>query len=282
MFNARQHAYLISVFKDTISHIESDEQLRSSVTSSITGQQFIAEGSSIPLPEPSLTTNAQVIISRLRSFEAARVYATQGYKVAVLNFASSTNPGGGVASGASAQEECLCRVSTLYPCLKDERMWNSFYSPHRLAANPLHSDDIIYTKDVVVIKDDDYKLLEKPFTVDVITCAAPTLREKTTNRYNPSDGDKAPEITNNELLCIHKSRGRQILSTAAYNGVDVLILGAFGCGAFRNDPYVVAKAYSELLPMYLKYFRIVEFAIFCRPRNMINYDAFRETIGSRF
>ena len=277
-FNAKQHVYLISVFKDSMSRIDSDSSLQQSVASSITSQQFIAEGTIIALPKPLYAESAQVIVTKNRSFEAARPYAEQGLKIAVLNFASSTNPGGGVTSGASAQEECLCRVSTLYPCLKDESMWDLFYAPHRKARNPLHNDDIIYTKDVIVFKDDDYQPLPKPFMVDVITCAAPTLREQSSNRYNPSDGDKAPDITPEDLLALHEKRGRQILSAAAANGAQVIILGAFGCGAFRNDPAVVAQAYANILPEYLHYFRTIEFAVYCRPHSPQNFDAFKNFI----
>ena len=277
-FNVQAHNERIAVFKDTMSRIESDSRLQQAVSSSIAAQVFYPEGQPIALPTPPYTEPALVIVTKNRSFEAARPYAEQGLKIAVLNFASSTNPGGGVTSGASAQEECLCRVSTLYPCLKDESMWDAFYAPHRKARNPLHNDDIIYTKDVIVFKDDDYQPLPQPFTVDVITCAAPTLREQSSNRYNPSDGDKAPDITPEDLLALHEKRGRQILSAAAANGAQVIILGAFGCGAFRNDPAVVAQAYANILPEYLHYFRTIEFAVYCRPRSPQNYDAFNQTL----
>ena len=277
-FNVQAHNERIAVFKDTMSRIESDSRLQQAVSSSIAAQVFYPEGQPIALPTPPYTEPAQVIVTKNRSFEAARPYAEQGLKIAVLNFASSTNPGGGVTSGASAQEECLCRVSTLYPCLKDESMWDAFYAPHRKARNPLHNDDIIYTKDVIVFKDDDYQPLPKTFAVDVITCAAPTLREQSSNRYNPSDGDKAPDITPEDLLALHEKRGRQILSAAAANGAQVIILGAFGCGAFKNDPAIVAQAYANILPEYLRYFRTIEFAVYCRPRSPQNFDAFNQIL----
>ena len=276
-FNVQAHNERIAVFKDTMSRIESDSRLQQAVLSSIASQVFYPEGQPIALPTPPYAEPAQVIVTKNRSFEAARPYAEQGLKVAVLNFASSTSPGGGVTRGASAQEECLCRVSTLYPCLNDKRMWDVFYTPHRKAKNPLHNDDIIYTKDVVVFKDDDLQPLDKPFMVDVISSAAPTLREVTTNRYNPSDGEHV-DVTPEELLAIHEKRGRLILESAAANGAEVLILGAFGCGAFKNDPAVVAQAYANILPEYLHYFRTVEFAVYCRPNDDSNYHAFKEII----
>ena len=262
---------LVAVFNDTLQKIASRQYWQIAVNQSIASQQYIGEADKIDLPAPSYTEKAQVVVSRLRSFEAAARYP--GQKVAVLNFASSTSPGGGVATGASAQEECLCRVSTLFPCLTTQAAWDKFYGPHCAAHNPLHNDDLIYTKDVVVLKDDDYRPLSAPFRVDVITCAAPNLREKPSNRYNRNDG-AAVNISSERLLELHLKRARKILSAAAANKAEVLILGAFGCGAFRNDPAVVAAAYQQALPQFLNHFKTIEFAVYCRPEDQRNYEAF--------
>lgn len=262
---------LVAVFNDTLQRINDSKDLKSAVNQSIISQQYIGETDTIDLPAPSYTEKAQVVVSRRRSFEAAARYP--GQKVAVLNFASSTSPGGGVESGASAQEECLCRVSTLYPCLKTRTAWEKFYAPHRAAPNPLHNDDIIYTKDVVVLKDDDYNLLATPFRVDVITCAAPNLRDVPSNKYNQHDG-VAVHISPEKLLELHLKRARKILTSTAANGAEVLILGAFGCGAFRNDPAVVAAAYQQALPQFLNHFKTIEFAVYCSPRDQRNYETF--------
>ena len=261
----------MAVFNDTLQQISNSKELQIAVSQSIASQQYIGDADKIELPAPSYTEKAQVVVSRLRSFEAAARYP--GQKVTVLNFASSTSPGGGVENGASAQEECLCRVSTLYPCLKAQAAWEKFYGPHRAAPNPLHNDDIIYTQDVVVLKDDDYNVLSSPFRVDVITCAAPNLREKPSNRYNRNDGD-AVHISLERLMELHLKRAHKILSAAAANNAEVLILGAFGCGAFRNDPAVVAASYQQALPQFLNHFKTIEFAVYCRPEDQRNYDAF--------
>ena len=262
---------LVAVFNDTLQQISNSKELQIAVSQSIASQQYIGDADKIELPAPSYTEKAQVVVSRLRSFEAAARYP--GQKVTVLNFASSTSPGGGVENGASAQEECLCRVSTLYPCLKAQAAREKFYGPHRAAPNPLHNDDIIYTQDVVVLKDDDYNVLSSPFRVDVITCAAPNLREKPSNRYNRNDGD-AVHISLERLMELHLKRAHKILSAAAANNAEVLILGAFGCGAFRNDPAVVAASYHQALPQFLNHFKTIEFAVYCRPEDQRNYDAF--------
>lgn len=263
---------LVSVFEDTMARIKQSAEWTSAMDYSIRNQQFIPESATISILDAQKADNpAQIIVSRLRSFEAAAQY--KGKRVAVLNFASATTPGGGVEKGASAQEECLCRVSTLYPCLTEQKMWDSFYNPHRKNRNALHNDDIIYTPNVVVIKDDDYNMIAEAFMVDVISCAAPNLREKPNNTYNSGDGDKV-QISDNELLALHEKRARRIFASAIANGMEVLILGAFGCGAFCNDPYIVAQAYKNVLPEFQDYFQAIEFAVHCRPKDSTNFDAF--------
>ncbi len=80
-------------------------------------------------PNHRYDSKANIIVSKKRSYEAASVY--KGQKVCVHNFASATTPGEGVVKGSSAQEECLCRTSTLYFCINTQDMWDGFYNPHR-------------------------------------------------------------------------------------------------------------------------------------------------------
>lgn len=272
-FNRNSH--LVEVFADTLRIIQTDKQLKEAVERSIAAQQYIPDDKNIDLPAPSYNTPATITVSRLRSFEAAANYKDD--KVAVLNFASATTPGGGVTAGASAQEECLCRVSTLYPCLNAKSAWDNFYSPHRHLQNPLHNDDIIYTKDVVVLKDDNHNILTEPFCVDVITCAAPNLRDHPSNRYNHNDGDPI-KIGERALLLLHERRARKILSAAAANHAETVILGAFGCGAFRNNPNIVAQAYNNVLNDFLHHFRNIEFAVYSRFPDSGNFTAFKDII----
>ena len=267
---------LVSVFEDTMERVKQSPDLTIATNLSIQNQQFIPEATEIQKSEANMHNQpAKIIVSRLRSFEAATQYI--GKRIAVLNFASATNPGGGVENGASAQEECLCRVSTLYPCLTEQKMRDCFYTPHRKNGNALHNDDIIYTPNVLVIKDDDHNLLSEPFSVDVISCAAPNLRERPSNRYNTGDTIKA-QILENELLELHEKRARKIFASAIANNVEVLILGAFGCGAFQNDPHIVAQAYKNVLPDFAHYFHTIEFAIFCNAKNIENYQVFSSII----
>ena len=243
---------------------------------------MIEETQQLPTPDKKrFSEEARILISKKRSFEAAEPYARSGSKVAVHNFASASNPGGGVVNGSGAQEECLCRCSGLYFSLNVPEMWNSFYAPHRAEHNPLHNDDIIYTPGVTVFKTDtDHPELmpeEDWYDVDVITCAAPNLRPKPSNTYNPNEGE-AIDIPPQKLFHLYKERTRRIMEVAAYNNADVLILGAFGCGAFRNDPLLMARAFDCSLQHYLHHFHTVEFAVYCRHDEDTNYRTFKEVI----
>ncbi|MDD5941787.1 MAG: TIGR02452 family protein [Fibrobacter sp.] len=181
-------------------------------------------------------------------------------------------PGRGVTTGAGAQEESLCRCSTLYSCLTDQKMRELFYEPHRRNKTALHTDDCIYTPGVTVFKTDVSapELLGEMdwYSVDVITCAAPNLRY----------GDVS--ITDEELKQLHIKRLRRILDIAILNKVENIVLGAFGCGAFMNDPKVVAAASAEVIKDYLFAFKTIEFAVFCRPGFEQNYREFRNYLGS--
>ena len=113
------------------------------------------------------------------------------------------------------------------------------------------------------------------FYVDVITCAAPNLREKPKNAYNPGANSEALKLTDEELYDIHVRRARKILYAAKMNEVTHIILGAFGCGAFKNNPEVVAKAYNDVLPEFKHDFDVIEFAIIGKNDN---YNIFKRIL----
>ena len=141
----------VEIFEDSVALMNENENLQRSIEASISKQRLYLEAEEVGVRR-KVKSNTKTVVSKKRSFEAAAEYARDGKKVCVLNFASSTNPGGGVTRGSSAQEECLCRCSTLYPCLNIEKMWNAFYGPHRAAGNPLYNDDCLYTRALLCLK----------------------------------------------------------------------------------------------------------------------------------
>ncbi len=262
----------VLVFRDTIDKFNKLDNLKTLTESSIKRQQVIKEAEQVTYEANKYPAPCKIYVTKNGTMQAAADYS--GKRVAVLNFASATTPGGGVEKGASAQEECLCRVSNLFLCLSDKAVWEPFYQEHRNEKNNIHNDDIIYTPDVRVIKDDSYADYSESdqFNVDVITCAAPNLRENPNNPFNV-DATSPATIKSTELFRVHYKRAMKIMQVAASKGVEVLILGAFGCGVFRNDPAIVARAYKEALQNFRHAFKEVEFAIFC-VRDRTNYNVF--------
>lgn len=271
----------VMVFRDTEKLCKTNSILVNALKQAVAGQKAILETDQLPeIIYDRFNNDANVVVSGKKSYEAAMNY--KGQRIAVHNFASATNPGGGVERGANAQEECLCRCSDLFFCLNTPDMWASFYTPHRNAGDPIHNDDIIFTPGVTVFKTDTAipKLMDEKdwYTVDVITCAAPNLRERPSNNYNTGDGKKKILMKDSELLKLHEKRLKRILDVAVMQNVDTIILGAFGCGAFSNNPEVVALAAKNVVKNYLKSFHNIEFAIYCSPRDTQNYTIFERVL----
>jgi uncharacterized protein (TIGR02452 family) len=278
----------VVVFQDTEKNVKSNSKLSDAVKYSTANQKLIPEGADLKAVYPdadfsggAYQDDAKIIVSTKRSYEAASGYA--GKRVCVHNFASATTPGGGVVKGSNAQEECLCRCSTLYFSLNAPDMWSGFYTPHRETQDPKHNDDIIYTPDVVVFKSDTAAptiLPEKDwYKVNVLTCAAPNLRLMPSNRMNTGDGYKKVKMPDKDLQALHEKRFARILDVAYAEGNEVVILGAFGCGAFENNPEVVARAAKNVVEKYRKRFETIEFAVYCSPRDASNYEIFQRVLG---
>lgn len=273
----------IEIFEDTRAWYTQDDTLQKAVQRTQQGTQFYAPGTTLDAG-PMLTRyqqTAHIVISKNRTLQAAGKYI--GQKVAVLNFASATNPGGGVTRGSSAQEEALCRCSTLYPCLLGDDLWQKYYKMHRDRHDTTYTDACIYLPDVLVIKTDTDVPRRLPkaemYPVDVITCAAPNLRERPNHAMNPGS-ESVVHLTNEQIYALHTQRAKKILSVAALHEAEVLILGAFGCGAFCNPPEVVAAAFRDVLPGFAHAFRTVEFAVYCPVHDDSNYQAFQKFLQS--
>lgn len=274
----------ITIFQDTERLCKTNDLLVQAVRYSSKNQKLIS-GSKEFMPsgcaEKKYEASASLTVSKKRTLEAASYY--KGQKTAVLNFASATNPGGGVIKGSSAQEEAICRCSSLYFNLNEKAMWDGFYSPHRAGRNPLHNDDCIYTPDVVVFKSDTASPVLLPeedwYKVNVITCAAPNLRERPANSMNPGDGNTPVRLSDRDLLAIHEKRLGRILDIAAAEENEVIILGAFGCGAFLNPPRIVARAMKNVVKERRYDFKAIEFAVYCPPRDDSNYRVFERIMN---
>ena len=152
---------------------------------------------------------------------------------AALNMASAESPGGGFLSGARAQEEYLCRSSTLYACLKD----NPMYAFHRNAKDDFYTDYVIYSPNVPVFRTDDSGCLEEPYLTSFIT--SPAVNATGVKNFAPARVG--------EIEPIMAKRIRKVLGVAAAHGTTCLVLGAWGCGAFGNDGRLIARLFREAI-----------------------------------
>ncbi|MFD8020372.1 TIGR02452 family protein [Streptomyces lavendulae] len=190
--------------------------------------QVIPDGESI-----SGTAATVFEVTGESSTVAARRLAGRG-PVAVLNFASARNPGGGYVRGAKAQEEALCRASALYETLLEAP---EYYEVHREGKSTFYTDRVIHSPGVPVFRDDRGELLEVPFRAGFLTSPAPNAG--TIRRQEPERAHEIPGAL--------ARRAERVLEVAALHGYGRLVLGAWGCGVFRNDPAQVAEAFRGLL-----------------------------------
>ncbi|MGW2418682.1 TIGR02452 family protein [Streptomyces sp. NPDC001709] len=203
----------------------------------------------VPVPEAMSgpTTDTVFEVTGESSLEAARRLADA--PVAVLNFASARNPGGGYLNGAQAQEEALCRASALYACLLTAR---SFYDHHRAHRDPFYTDRVIHSPAVPVFRDDRGRLLPEPYLAGFLTAAAPNAG--VVRRTEPERAAELPGAL--------AARAERVLEAAAAHGYRRLVLGAWGCGVFQNDPVQVAGAFRALLGPGGRFDRMFEHVVF--------------------
>lgn len=198
------------------------------------------------------------------SYTAAKHFANNGRNTCVLNFASAMVPGGGFLSGANAQEECLCRASTLYASIGSYAA-QDMYFVNRNDNNPMYTDYMLYTPKVTVFRNITGEFLDKPYNCSVITAPAVDTRQLILTKMHEVDAE------------MYK-RCLKILAIAVVNGVDNLVLGAWGCGVFGNSPVTVARIFYELLitQNYAAYFDNICFAVYDKRADQTLFNAFKQ------
>ena len=164
------------------------------------------------------------------SFQAGRMYENP----LVMNFANAHNPGGGFLIGATAQEEALCRCSTLYASITSKKA-AEMYRYNNTHLSRVESDHMLISPNVVVFRDEHYEFIDPPVVLSVITLPAP-------NRYG------AALLASDKMIGETFIRRIRIMLLAAMKyGYKNLVLGAWGCGAFGNPPLKVADYFKEVI-----------------------------------
>lgn len=203
------------------------------------------------------------------TLEAAKRVCTDDVNVDpyVLNFASAKNPGGGFLSGAKAQEESIARSSSLYPCLSANF---AMYEYNRGRKSCLYSDWMIYSPRVPVFKNDDGSLVRTPYLASIIT--SPAVNAGVVREKEPTNVGR--------IDAVNRERARKFLWIANKKSHATLILGAWGCGVFRNDPLAIASIFRELLEgEFERCFERVVFAVYDRTKNREVLSAFAEVFS---
>jgi uncharacterized protein (TIGR02452 family) len=201
---------------------------------------------------PRVEVTGETTLAAARRLSRARVLC--------LNFASARNPGGGYLNGARAQEESICRGSGLYSTLISRP---AYYEANRAWRDVLYTDWAIYSPDVPVIRDDAERLLDEPVLASFLTMPAPNRGAM----RRPDD---------EAVRATLRRRIAAVLAIAAERGHERLVLGAWGCGAFRNDPRMVAELFREVLdePAMASPLSEIVFAVFEADRDRGNRSAF--------
>jgi len=201
--------------------------------------------------------------------QVAQTLAAAG-GVALLNFASARNPGGGFLNGARAQEEDLCRCSALYPALLPHQ---EYYQVNRKQKSLLYTDHTIFSPGVPFFKvHGKGELLKQPFIASVITAPAPNSKPFLKN------GGKAARLE----PCFER-RWRNVCAVAQHQRVRTLLLGAWGCGAFGGDALIASRAAKAALKDCGPAFEKVVFAIPASgkgQRSEHNFRVFREQFSA--
>jgi uncharacterized protein (TIGR02452 family) len=200
---------------------------------------------------------------------AHRLVKSEGcHDLVLLNYASARNPSGGFITGAKAQEEDLARCSGLYPCQLTQP---EYYEANRSQASLLYTDHIIYSPQVPWFRVHSRELLDDYFLASVITAPAPNA-----GQVLRRDSNALPDIEK-----VLRQRAGYVLAVAQDNGHRSLLLGAWGCGVFRNDANMVADAFGQWLesPRFYGCFDRVTFGVYDSSKTKDTLQAFNQRFG---
>lgn len=215
-------------------------------------------------------TRFEVINTTTLAAARALIDEEASRRVVCLNFASAKNPGGGFLGGSQAQEESLARATGLYATINGVR---GYYDTNRACGTCLYTDHMIYSPDVPVFRDDRDTLIDRPFGVSFIT--SPAVNAGALANSNP---DKVSLIAPTM-----RKRIERVLSLAIAEGVRHIVLGAWGCGVFRNNPTDIAGWFYEQLceePKFRAAFDRVVFAVLDNTKTLGTIRPFEERFGA--
>lgn len=217
------------------------------------------------VPEDLPTYPVVIEIVDIDTLLMAADFVADGLNPLVLNMASCFKPGGGVRSGKTAQEEEIFRRTNAW--LTHYYEW---YQNEEIRKGRLDDNEVVFSPEVTVVKDENNKVLDEPFSFGML--AVPAIRKPRTDR----NGDYRYESDCDTMYY----KIEAIFKIAIAHGHDSLILGALGCGAYGNPVHQVVAMFKEHCDKYGKYFKKIGFGIkICKPKDQINLDSFQEAFA---
>ncbi|WP_148715536.1 TIGR02452 family protein [Chitinolyticbacter meiyuanensis] len=240
-YYVNQHGHRVEIANDLQYAIDQSRHYQAEALRSLALQQRA------DAEQPTL-----IEVTNETTLAAAQRLVAQGHTdVLCLNFASARNPGGGFLGGSEAQEENLAKSSGLYPCIVQ---MSTMYEANRQMKSCVYLDDMIYSPQVPVFRDDTYQFLDAPYRVAMVT--APAVNRGAVARNEPESLPMLAEVMVRRI--------ELLLALARHHGHKTLVLGAWGCGVFGNNPSDMAGWFAQQLRdnrAYQRAFRYVCFAV---------------------
>lgn len=208
----------------------------------------------------------EAALENISTVDAVRKLAARGREnIGVLNFASAKNPGGGFLNGAMAQEESLAASSTLY---RTQTIQEEYYRANRACKSMMYTDYGIYSPDVIFFRDGDF-CLAPPVKASVLTLPAVNMGQVIQKGEDRAEADR-----------VMRRRMKLALAIFADQGAKNLVLGAYGCGVFRNDPRLIAAWWKELMEEgWGNWFESVFYAVLDHSKGRACIKAFQSVMG---
>lgn len=221
-------------------------------------------------PAIGADVNTQISVKNIDSVTAIFDQTKDISKIAVLDFASFKEPGGKFIEGSKAQEECLCHASNLYNILSSKAIMNDYYNKNTGNTYELYKNKMIIIQKIIYLSPDKIKYPFNRFATTIV-CAAPNVKAAK-NYFHVEDHVCEKAIYDRISYMLRVVSNNENIST--------LILGAFGCGVFGNDPILVAKCFKYVIETELPHrFKNIVFAIPGNPNTDANYLAFKQIFG---
>jgi uncharacterized protein (TIGR02452 family) len=243
-------------------------EISKDIENAVSGTAVYSAANLPPIPPQQTPADTKIEVANETTFRGLVRLAARGGHIGCLNFASARNPGGGFLTGAQAQEEALARASALYSCLQAAP---EYYEKNRANRSAVYLDLVIFSPVVPFFRNDAGTLLEKPVLASVITAPAP-------NRGSVMQNERQNVPLVEAAL---QRRAEMILHIAQAKRIDGLVLGAWGCGVFKNDSAQVASIFVKLIKppgRFAGVFRDVLFSVYDRAEPALTLRAFSNAL----